>query len=74
MCLRSRSKRTKVRWKVARVSPAARLVNGILEIKMAQHLESRCILLSGPSTFGAGGPTKASVESSIKKFNPCSNI
>ena len=41
-----------------------------------KQLELRCVLLSDPSTFGAGGgghggqPTKACLESSIKGFQP----
>ena len=42
----------------------------ITVIKMAQHLDSRCVLLSDPSTLGAGGPNQTRLESSIKKFNP----
>ncbi len=39
--------------------------------KMAQHLDSRCVLLSDPSTFGAlVVPTKTRLDSSIKRFNP----
>ena len=30
----------------------------IIKIKTAQHLDSRCVLLSDPSTFGAGGPNQ----------------
>ena len=33
-------------------------VNHKLCIKRAQHLDSRCVLLSDPSTFGAGGPNQ----------------
>ena len=29
-----------------------------IEIKMAQHLDLRCVLLSDPSTLGAGGPNQ----------------
>ena len=29
-----------------------------------------CVLLSDPGTFGAGGPAKTGLESSIKKVNP----
>ena len=36
-----------------------------------QHLDLRCVLLSDPSTLGAGGPkTKTRLESRIKKFKP----
>ena len=41
----------------------AQPVNHRLHIKMAQHLDSRCVLLSDPSTKGAGG--KTCLESSI---------
>ena len=33
-------------------------VNQTSSIKMAQHLDSTCVLLSDPSTFGAGGPNQ----------------
>ena len=40
----------------------------LYKIKMAQHLDSRCVLISDPSTLGAGAKTR--LESSIKKFKP----
>ena len=46
----------------------SRPVNHILEMKMAQHLDSRCVLLSDPSAFDAGGKTR--LESSLQTFKP----
>ena len=39
-----------------------------LFLKMAQNLDLRCVLISDPSTLGAGAKTR--LESRIKKFTP----
>ena len=40
----------------------------IIQIKMAQHLDSRCVLLPAPKVPGV--TTKARLESSTKKLKP----
>ena len=37
-----------------------------IENKMAQHLDSRCVLLSDPTPLVLGVPTKTRLESSIR--------
>ena len=39
-------------------------VNPALEFQISQQLDSRCVLLSDPSTFGAGVPNQTCLESS----------
>ena len=51
-----------------RVQPISKSYIAPLFFKMAQNLDLRCVLISDPSTLGAGAKTR--LESRIKKFTP----